>query len=268
MPPTALALAIDDILRSTIVPSLKPRHFRKSGRHWAAETATSVRVVDVYASLANDAVRGRFQVLFGFAYPSLGEPRPERLRAPECAHFNPFVMPAAGRWTIEDATSDDSVGACRTAFAAAWELELEPYLDACDDPRAYRDRLMASDSHKSLLEAAALSERLGDEGERGAAVDRALDTLRVDDSVDEGLALWYAEVADELGRLDRRLESIDRDRAVNALERCRRLDDGGRLEIATDRHADALLRLARRLGVDVRAAIASGRARWDQRLTS
>lgn len=264
--------AIDEVISTVLVPTLKDAGFRKTRRHWSHSTEEVARAVSVGSSLRNIGARGSFGISFGVSYIGLGEPRPKGPDSHYCQHRESFghilPNPRDADWRFEDA-SDPAERS--DMVARVWEKWREygvPFLATMADPVSYLTWLVdRSVAGSRGLEALDLALALGDERTANLVLDGYLWVLRTNRLAPDDwqgnpyplgwLTPFYVRVRPHLAALGRGLEDADRDRAVETLgESLRALANGCQLD-QWDRPelARGLIEHGEDLGVDVRSAM-------------
>ena len=180
----SLATDIEQVLASTLVPSLDERGFERTGHIWRRETDQAVRIVDVQTQEGHGPRSAKFTINLGFSYPSLGDPTPEPLAiAGACRYLHRIGQllsePRDTWWEIPDPANASAVQRVTEAVSEAWAAHGLPALDAWSDPQAMRDRLAASGGF-DLLDAADMSLHLGERDTAQRCLRTFLDALQTD----------------------------------------------------------------------------------------
>lgn len=249
---------------------LRQRGYRKVRHHWWRDTDAARQAVTVQSSMFNSVARGAFTVEFGFAYPSVGEPRPTEAGAWSCRHrarIGQLLPQAEDRWwRYDDAVDPHERDRIEDDLRQTWDEYGLPFLDRMEEPVAFLEHLLRDPSAGPVgLEAVELAESLGG----GARLDRALEgcltNLRSDRLVPEEAELnphplgWlagrYAELLPHLVAAHRPLQGADLGRAREAVEETlRAMAEGHQWELYVHHDRDELLvRLGDTVGVDARA---------------
>ena len=196
--------------------------------HWHRLGAVG-KAITLQSSMSNLGSEGRFTIELGFVFTELGEHDPERWTAWDCRHrlrVSDLLGTVDRWWEVEDAESSDVRRSVADELRVPWEAVILPFVDACDDPRAYLAHLLTRHG-PALLEASRLATNLGDVTTTHQALDRYLEQARSDDLVPDPqwnshpmrwLVHEYLQVVPPLEAVGRRLEGQDVERAGLALE--------------------------------------------------
>jgi hypothetical protein len=206
-------------------------------RSWSKVTASSVRVFGFVSKPGfNHAASGLAHLVAGVSYPSIGEPRPDRLTWDACTHsmvadfLHRHDEPIGGSLFISNANDEAQVEQRRENLAWFCTHLLFPRLELLDDPRELRDYLVERDR---TAEALPLCDLLGDrewtlgvlnqhlvQARRAAATDGERRSL-----TDSGRVWTYWRAVTWSERLGVPLPEQDRALALDAVERVRRSPD-------------------------------------------
>lgn len=255
----AITLAIDQVLRDGAAPLFKERGFRKRGRAWRRQTERCVCAVSAQASDANHGHWGRFTFNMGFAYTALVEEAPETWQGYGFPHHERSegvipayeigrVVPSTGWWQFDDARDTRQVQLVQEQLVAALERHVLTFVEACDDPRAFRNHRLHGGGGYYVLESAAISAALGDRLEVAMAMDRWI-IFNDSRGAEHPDVADYVDVLPHLEAVGLRLNPYDAELAEHrlrvALQEPRTGDGSARLS------KNDLARLAQHLGLDM-----------------
>ena len=228
------AQAVDEAVTGVVAPTLRERGFRRTGVHWwhVTEPDGTARVVTVLSHRLYTVASTMVTLELGFAYPALGDPVPERWQAAYCTHrhrIGDVSGDGTDLWWDLDATDPASVARTTADLRRAWSQDGAPFVDEAVDPAALVDRMVRA--RRVTLEIGDLALRLGDPTPLRQAVGDYLTSLRHHHPGErstyqpfprQSLVVPYAVAAHHLDSLGGRLDGVDRERAVAALDSARR----------------------------------------------
>ncbi|MEZ5134870.1 MAG: DUF4304 domain-containing protein [Acidimicrobiales bacterium] len=222
--------AVEQVVRSVLVPTLKERGFRKQRHHWWGDTDATHRAVTVQSSQYNSVANGRFTIEIGVSYPCVGEDRPNKPGALYCRHRERigFLLqePHDLWWSYEDARDPVERLKNEDSLREVWSTAGLPFLDRVEDPTEYMEYLLREPAAGPPgIEAIELAQGLGSQAYLDRAIDGYLTDLRSDHHVHTyqnpfsvgDLAVYYAELLPHLHAAGRSLTGDDLERAHEAV---------------------------------------------------
>lgn len=262
--------AVEQAVRSVLVPTLKERGFRKQRHHWWGDTDATHRAVTVQSSQYNSVANGRFTIEIGVSYPCVGEDRPNKPGALYCRHRERigFLLqdPHDLWWSYEDACDPAERLKNEDSLREVWSTAGLPFLDRVEDPTEYMEYLLREPAAGPPgIEAIELAQGLGSQAYLDGAIDGYLTDLRSDRHVHTyqnpfpvgDLAVFYAELLPHLHAAGRSLTGDDLERAHEAVTETVKALEAGHQHYRYRHHnrAGLLNELGDLLGIETRPAL-------------
>jgi hypothetical protein len=194
---SAIANAIDAVIRNGLAQELKAAGFRKTGRTWRSSAGDPLRVTNLQGSSWNSGDSGRFTINLGVYFAAAANlhgvfPVTDRPTEPDCLvrqRIGPLMPQGLDHWWEVGTTTDlELLG---RQVAACWTTYGRPWLVAHSDPRVARAHLAMRGHH---WWAAIFSVMLGEEQAARDFIDRAIADAPNNAGLQRRLSSWKGTV--------------------------------------------------------------------------